>query len=72
MKTSPSNQKSTLYHVTINSDEFDTIASSQSAAISKCAYKYAVRHNDQVALVQWKIRNGELRVKAKEDQTNQS
>lgn len=67
MKTSPSASKSTLYHVTINSDTFDTIASTPQAAISKCAYKYAVRNNDQVALVQWKIRNGELRVKVKSE-----
>lgn len=65
MKTSPSNPMLT-YHVTINGDSFDTTASSSSAAISKCAYKYAVRNGDQVALVQWRIRNGELRVKVKE------
>jgi len=66
MKTSPSASKATLYHVTINGDSFDTTASNHQSAISKCAYKYAVRNNDQVALVQWKIRNGELRVKVKE------
>ena len=66
MKTSPSNQKSSIFHVTINGDQFDTMASNPQSAISKCACKYAVRNNDQVALVQWKIRNGELRVKVKE------
>ena len=67
MKNSPSKaNSSTLFHVTINGDSFDTYASSSNAAVSKCAYKYAVRNGDQVALVQWKIRNGELRVKVKE------
>ena len=66
MKTSPSASKPIFYHVTINGDSFDTMASNPQSAISKCAYKYAVRNNDQVALVQWKIRNGELRVKVKE------
>jgi len=66
MKTKPSNDKSTQYHVSINSDSFDTTASSPAAAISKCAYKYGVKNGEQVALVQWKIRNGELRVKVKE------
>jgi len=66
MKTSPSASKLTLYHVTINGDSFDTLASTPAAAVSKCAYKYAVRNGDQVALVQWKIRNGELRVNVKE------
>jgi hypothetical protein len=66
MKTSPSVSKPTLYHVTINGDSFDTMASNPQSAISKCAYKYAVKNGDQVALVQWKIRNGELRVKVKE------
>lgn len=65
MKTSPSNPMLT-YRVTINNDQFDTMASTPQAAVSKCAYKYAVRNGDQVALVQWRIRNGELRVKVKE------
>ena len=66
MKTSPSNKQQSTFHVTINGDSFDTMASTPAAAVSKCAYKYAVRNGDQVALVQWKIRNGELRVKVKE------
>ena len=66
MKTSPTKPSQTFYHVTIDGEEFDTTASNQQAAISKCAYKYGFRMGIQVALVQYKIKKGELRVKVKE------
>jgi len=66
MKTSPTKPSQTFYHVTIDGEEFDTTASNPNAATSKCAYKYGYRMNVPVALVQWKIKKGELTVKAKE------
>jgi len=66
MKTSPTNSSMTIYHVTIAGQEFDTTASNPQAAISKCAYKYGFRMNVPVALVQYKIRKGELKTTVKE------
>jgi len=66
MKTSPTKPSQTFYHVTIDGEEFDTTASNPQAAISKCAYKYGFRMNMPVALVQYKIKHGELGIKVKE------
>jgi len=66
MKTSPTKPSMTFYSVTIDGESFDTTASNSQAAISKCAYKYGFRMKVPVAIVQWKIKRGELTVKVKE------
>jgi len=66
MKTSPTKPSMTFYSVTIDGEQFDTTASNPQAAISKCAYRYGYRMNVPVALVQYKIKRGELVVKVKE------
>jgi len=60
MKTSPTKPSMTFYTVTIDGESFDATASNPQAAISKCAYKYGFRTGIPVALVQYKIRKGEL------------
>jgi len=66
MKTSPTKPSMTFYSVTLDGESFDTAASNPQAAISKCAYKYGFRMGIQVALVQYKIKRGELGVEVKE------
>ena len=60
MKTSLTKPSGTIYQVTINGELYSTTAKSPSAAISKCAYRYATSHGENVGLVQWKIREGKI------------
>ena len=62
MKTVPTKSKlpMTLYYVTIGGEKFETMAYNSDAAISKCAFKYAQRMDDNVMLVQHNIKQGKL------------
>jgi hypothetical protein len=66
MKTSPTKPSMTFYSVMICGEVFETTASGPRAAISRCAFKYGSRMNVPVALVQYRIKNGELPVEIKE------
>lgn len=65
MKAKPSNVNKSPYEVTINSQILTTYATSDQTAISNAAYRYGLQTGDAVALVLWKIKNGELTVEVK-------
>jgi len=67
VKTSPTHSSPSTYQVIIDREPFSTTAKSPSAAISKCAFKYATIHRENVGLVQWKIKEGRLAVEVKID-----
>jgi hypothetical protein len=51
------------FTISVAGSQYQTSASSESAAISKAAYRYAMDNGMDVRLVQWKIRNKEIEVK---------
>ena len=70
MKSNPKQLKTTTtktrYIVEINDIPFTTYAISDKGAVSNGAYQYARVKDEDVKLVQWRIKNGELEWKIKE------
>jgi hypothetical protein len=50
----------TRYNVFIGGDSYGTSAYGTDGAISNASFQYAKNNNEAVALVRWKINNGEL------------
>ena len=63
MKTQPNNTApapKTYYVMEIDKQQFSTYATSEQSAISNAAYQYATRKGEDVRLVRWEIKSGEL------------
>ena len=59
-KTTKATTPKTLYHLEIDSLPFTTYAITDKGAVSNAAYQYARVKGEDVKLVQWRIKNGEL------------
>ena len=63
MKTKPKNTTPALktrYVIEIDNQQFSTYATSDKSAISNAAYQYATRAGEDVRLIRWQIKSGEL------------
>ena len=63
MKTKPNNTAPALktrYVIEIDGQKFTTYATSPKSAMSNAAYQYATRKGEDVRLVKWEIKSGEL------------
>jgi hypothetical protein len=50
----------TYYVMEIDNQQFSTYATSDQSAISNAAYQYATRQGEDVRLVKWEIKSGEM------------
>jgi len=66
MKAKPSKTlpaPKSYYVMEIDKQQFSTYATSDQSAMSNAAYQYATRKGEDVRLVRWEIKSGELACK---------
>jgi len=70
--TIPSKSTLPIFTVNIGTSTYTTSAYTSHAAISKAAYRYGKENDMSVRIVQWKIKNGELKVEVTNIETERA
>jgi len=66
MKVKSTDQQKTLFNVTIENSSYKTWATSEEKAVSNVCFRYSEDEDEEVALVKWKVKQGQLTVSVEE------